>query len=141
MELKSTPLSNEDKKSDLKHPTNENKIKTSSEEQASSTMTSDASKGCDVTDKDTSDITIIPKIKTSEKIVYPSSSTDPSKEASCDVKDEQQGDDAYGAVVTNIPKSEQTLIKKDPGLDQVSLHFVSYTLINYLIDYLFKIII
>ena len=80
MELKTTPLSNENKKSDLTHQTNKNKIKTSSEDHPSSTMSSEvkASKGSDVTDKDTSDVTIMPNTKTSPKSDYPSSSTDPS---------------------------------------------------------------
>ena len=99
-------------------------IKTSQKDKSSSTVTSTASKSCDVEYDDAADVVIIPKIKAHPKD-YPSSLTDSSKKPCQDVKDEKKVDDTSDAVVTNIPKSEEKLIKNDPTLYQVRLQYIT----------------
>ena len=130
MDFKSLPTSNEDRKSDSTHQTNKKKIKTSPKDQPSSTMTSDACKSSDVTGNGDSNV-IIPKIKTSTKDCSSSTRTaDLSKKVFQEVKEEKQGDGASGSAITKIPKSEQKLIKKEPDLYPVRLHFIIYTLLE-----------
>ena len=137
MEPKSSPISNEDTKTCVIHQTDENKIKTSPKDYDTILKASDASKSCDVTEKDSSNITMNPKIKTPQKD-YSSSTTDQSKKDCQDVKDEKGSDETSGARVTNIPKPEEKLIKSDPYLYQVRLKFVVYTLFKCLIFLFWK---
>ena len=135
MEPKSSTISNEDTKTCVIHQTDENKIKTSPKDYDTILKASDASKSCDVTEKDSSNITMNPKIKTPQKD-YSSSTTDQSKKDCQDVKDEKGSDETSGARVTNIPKPEEKLIKNDPTLYQVRLQYITcllFKILNYLL--------
>ena len=127
MKQKSSTTSNDARKIKAANQTNENRIKTSQKNKFSSTVTSDASKSCEVTDNDTAVVMIIPEIKTSPKDHH-SSSLKLSKKDFKDVKVKKERGDASDSVVVKIPKLEQKWIKNEPSLDQVRL----FSLLNIL---------
>ena len=120
MKQKSSTTSNDARKIIVANQTNKNRIKTSQKNKFSSTVTSDASKSCEVTDNDTAVVMIIPEIKTSPKDHH-SSSLELSKKDFKDVKVKKENDDASDSVVVKIPKSDQKSIRNEPSLDQVRL--------------------
>ena len=120
MKQKSSTTSNDARKIIVANQTNKNRIKTSQKNKFFSTVTSDASKSCEVTDNDTAVVMIIPEIKTSPKDHH-SSLLQLSKKDFKDVKVKKERDDASDSVVVKIPKLEQKWIKNEPSLDQVRL--------------------